>query len=287
MNSYRTIITRLLLGTASSRAVLQLASGAGFRIAAEVVQHGASQLGQDDAEALVHGPDCLANLARERHIRHEDGVSGGPGAQVVAPVVVDGHLAAILTLQQAPEPRSWTGDDLEALERARGEIGARLAEESGGERTASVDLRTPAAQAILDRLRDGMNSQRCTFRQPVEAAYQFPVTFESRASGVRPLLGDFSIVQTGQPVIVQLLANRAQVVQNDCSVASSEPKFHTMLAHYGGMRAQIVTPFIVGDELRGVLSVHELRHTRTWTEAERSLAADAARLIGGLFETSR
>jgi GAF domain-containing protein len=57
-----------------------------------------------------------------------------------------------------------------------------------------------------------------------------------------------------------------------------------MLAHYGGMRAQIVTPFIVGDELKGVLSIHELRHTRDWTEEEKKFGAAAVRMIGTLFE---
>jgi GAF domain-containing protein len=57
-----------------------------------------------------------------------------------------------------------------------------------------------------------------------------------------------------------------------------------MLAHYGGMRAQIVTPFIVGDELKGVLSIHELRHARDWTEEEKKFGAAAVQMIGTLFE---
>lgn len=283
MDAYRTIITRLLLATGGSRAVLQLASADGFRIEAEAVRHGASQLGRDDAHAAVHDPDSVARLGRDRGVQRPEGGAGG----LAAPGFVDGRLAAILTLQHGPEPRGWTDQDTAALEEARDAVEARLAGEAGAERAAGADLRIPATQAILDRLRDRMDAQRCTFRQPVEAAYEFPVTFESRAAGVRPLLGDFSVVQTGQPVIVQLLATRAQVVQRDCSVASSEPKFHAMLAHYGGMRAQIVTPFIVDDGLRGVLSVHDLRHVREWTAAERALAAEAARLIGGLFEGPR
>jgi GAF domain-containing protein len=101
---------------------------------------------------------------------------------------------------------------------------------------------------------------------------------------MRSLLGDFTIVQTGQPVIVKLLAERKQVIQEDCNIASADPLFHKMLAHYGGMRAQMVTPFIVGDQLKGVLSVHELRDVRIWTAAEKALAAEAASLIGAIFE---
>jgi GAF domain-containing protein len=58
-----------------------------------------------------------------------------------------------------------------------------------------------------------------------------------------------------------------------------------MLAHYGGMRAQVVTPIIIDDQLTGVLSIHELRDVRAWTTAEKALAADAAALIGAIFET--
>jgi len=46
----------------------------------------------------------------------------------------------------------------------------------------------------------------------------------------------------------------------------------------------MVTPFIVGDQLTGVLSVHELRDVRMWTAAEKALAAEAASLIGAIFE---
>ena len=162
-----------------------------------------------------------------------------------------------------------------------------LTQRASVEAPALEDLRSAAAQAILDRVRIALGVQRCTFRQPVQEAYAFPVTFESRAEGMRSLLGDFTIVQTGQPVIVKLLAERKQVVQEDCSIASSDPLFHKMLAHYGGMRAQVVTPVIIDDRLKGVLSVHELRHPRAWTIAEKALAAEAAALIGTIFETPR
>ena len=167
---------------------------------------------------------------------------------------------------------------------AQAKLSTILTGRASQERPAREDLRAAATQAILDRVRTALDVQRCTFRQPVQDAFAFPVTFESRAEGMRSLLGDFTIVQTGQPVIVKLLAERKQVIQEDCNIASTDPLFHKMLAHYGGMRAQMVTPFIVGDQLKGVLSVHELRDVRVWTAAEKALAAEAARLIGAIFE---
>jgi GAF domain-containing protein len=222
-------------------------------------------------------------------VENDAGETGGAGAEritarMLAPLISNGRLAGVIALHQCAEPRQWSAQDKDALKAAQARILALLAERESREPPALVDLRAAATQAILDRLRIALDVQRCTFRQPVQEAFAFPVTFESRAEGMRSLLGDFTIVQTGQPVIVKLLAERKQVVQADCNVASDEPLFHKMLAHYGGMRAQVVTPFIVGDQLKGVLSIHEVRSTRQWTEAEKALAAQGAALIGALFE---
>ena len=203
---------------------------------------------------------------------------------MLVPLVRQGQLAGVISLHQAGEARRWSDADKDAILDAQAKTLDVLAHQDSLEPLREWTSGPPQRQAILDRLRVALDVQRCTFRQPVQEAYAFPVTFESRAEGMRSLLGDFTIVQTGQPVIVKLLAERKQVIQEDCRVASTDPLFHKMLAHYGGMRAQMVTPFIVDDQLKGVLSVHELRDVRAWTTAEKALAAEAAALIGAIFE---
>ena len=208
-------------------------------------------------------------------------------ARMLAPVINGGELAGVIALHHSSEGASaprWRAQDQEAMRNAQAKIRDVLAHQQTLEQPAP-DLRSAATQAILDRARIALDVQRCTFRQPVQEAFAFPVTFESRAEGLRSLLGDFTIVQTGQPVIVKLLSERKQVVQEDCRIASDDPLFQKMLTHYGGMRAQVVTPFIVGDQLKGVLSIHELRHPRKWAEAEKGLAGEAAALIGAILET--
>ena len=283
------IIESLLLTTDSSRAVLYLPGpGGGSAIVAEAVRHGAQQLRHQPGGADIRDAAMLASLERREDILMEDRVEpsddgSGAKARMLAPLRQKGRLVGLLALHHLPGPREWQKQDQDAMRRAQADVLALWNRRAETPR----DLRAVAVQAVLDALRLALDVQRCTFRQPVEAAYEFPVTFESRAEGVNALLGDFTIVQTGQPVIRKLLAERAQVVQDDCGIASTEPLFHTMLAHYGGMRAQIVTPFIVGDQLRGVLSIHELRDTRVWTEADKALGMQAAQLIGGLFEERR
>jgi len=278
MRELQRVTENLLLVTGASRAVLQLrGDGAGFAIAAEAVQHDQNQVRQRGAEAggarladppsLEGGPPII--------------VENGGSAQMHAPLKRAGQIIGAMSLQHRVGAREWSARDQDALRDAQAKALGVLEENT---HPAAEALRTAAIQVVLDRVRKALDAQRCTFRQPVQEAFAFPVTFESRDENERSLLGDFTIVQTGQPVIVKLLAERAQVIQENCAAASQDPLFHKMLAHYGGMRAQIVTPFIVGDALKGVLSVHELRHTRVWTADEKRWAAEAAALVGGIAE---
>jgi GAF domain-containing protein len=56
-----------------------------------------------------------------------------------------------------------------------------------------------------------------------------------------------------------------------------------MLAHYGGLTSQIVTPLFRDDALAAVLSVHSLNKLRRWSAAEIAFARDAASLMGQLI----
>ncbi len=289
MNNPQRVIESLLLATAAGRAMLQLARpDGGFAIEPEAVQHAQDQLRHQAPDVGALDAKALALLERDKAIIVQDDLahaqaSGGITTRMLAPLILDGRIAGVISLHSR-EPRQWSAQDKGAMADAQAKISAIMTCRASQERPAREDLRAAATQAILDRVRTALDVQRCTFRQPVQDAFAFPVTFESRADGMRSLLGDFTIVQTGQPVIVKLLAERKQVIQEDCNIASTDPLFHKMLAHYGGMRAQMVTPFIVDDQLKGVLSVHELRDVRSWTAAEKALAAEAASLIGAIFE---
>lgn len=299
MTSFQTIVTELLLETDASRAMLQVAQPDGtFPIVAEAVRHGMQQIRNQAPSPELTGRSAFASLDKTQDIFVlNDVAQANPGlppillnsygvkAQMLAPLVLGGRLAGVLTVHHALGPRQWAAGDLGAVRKAKSNVldVLKQRERQGLPATAS-DLRDAAAQAILDRLRQVLGVQRCTFRQDVLAAYAFPVTHESR-DDVRSLLGDFTIVQSGQPVIDLLLSTRAQVVQEDCLTASTDPLFHVMLEHYGTMRAQIVTPFIREDKLAGVLSIHNLKHQRKWTTEEMRLAKNAAELLGHLFAT--
>lgn len=168
--------------------------------------------------------------------------------------------------------------------RTRGRLdGARETQASGSVTRVSCEyscrqLAGAALEAIVARLREMVGVERCTLRLEVPGEY-FPVVHEARTPGTGTLIGDRAVSLQRQPVVNQILSGAEQVVQTDSAVASDDPAFQAMLAHYGGLGAQIVTPVRDGEALVGIISLHHLRGPREWSESELALARCAARLV--------
>ncbi|MFL9921553.1 GAF domain-containing protein [Paraburkholderia fungorum] len=295
--TFQTVIENLLVETGASRAILALfGSGETLNIDAEAVSGGAQQLRHDGSSGELFEATWLKQLERERsHLVQDDLDKAqlpttrelvnryGARSQVMAPIVHLDRLVGVIALHAAA-PRRWTAGDLDAIDRAQTASLSVLQERDVRVLPTSLEqIRDAALQTILDSLREGLRVQRCTLRQNLNTAFVLPVTHESRGPGVRSLLGDLTIVQSGQPVIQKLLAERVQVVQDDTRNASPERVFQVMLEHYGDLRSQIVTPLFREDTVAGAISVHCLKELRAWTREEKELARSASRLIGLLI----
>ncbi|RYF35522.1 MAG: GAF domain-containing protein [Comamonadaceae bacterium] len=294
MTPFQALATELLLETGSSRVLIQIPiAGAGPTPVAEAVRDRADQIRNDVSKHALHAlsaPSCprggadlwvqddleddeteVARLLRERY---------GVQSQVVAPLLRGADvLGSIFVHRSAPGP-AWDAEQLAAVCRARDAALALLV--TGEEELAlsKEKLRDAAIDTLLEELLVTLDVHRCTFRQDVSRRFAFPVTHEARAEGVRSLLGDMTIVQTGQPVIERMLKERVQVVQDECSTTSSDPAFHVAREHYGGMRSQIVTPLFRDNRMAGVLSIHSLQVQRSWSPREIAFARDAACFLG-------
>jgi len=130
-------------------------------------------------------------------------------------------------------------------------------------------------RSILRSLLDGTGASRVTLREDVPGDDFFPVTQEVLRPGVASLREERTVDLRTQPVVRELEQGR-QVVQDDCRAAFADPAFQRMLETYGGLAAQIVTPVLVADELRAIVSVHQLGEPRMWSEQEIALATWAA-----------
>jgi GAF domain-containing protein len=141
-----------------------------------------------------------------------------------------------------------------------------------------------AIEQLIEELRAGLDVQRATVRVDVPGAY-FPVRYESLA-GAGSLRDDTTDL-TKQPVPRVLAERGGQVVQEDAAAEfPDDPAFHEMRERYGGMRAQIVTGCYRDGVLVALLSIHDLRRPRRFTDAERercrSTAAEIARMLDGV-----
>lgn len=136
--------------------------------------------------------------------------------------------------------------------------------------------------AELEALLLATGASRVTLRQDVPGDYAFPVTHEALAPGVPSLRTERTVDLRTQPVVAELQRGR-QVVQEDCRRAFDDPAFQRMLEAYGGLAAQIVTPVFRRRRLAAIVSLHQLRRPRSWSEADVAAAARAAERVGALL----
>lgn len=121
--------------------------------------------------------------------------------------------------------------------------------------------------ALLEELLDTTGASRVTLRRDVDGPAAFPVVAEALAPGVGSLRNERTVNLTTQPVVREIQQGR-QVVQDDCANAYDDADFRAMLAAYGGLAAQIVTPIQIAGRLDAILSLHQLGAPRTWTDEE-------------------
>ena len=135
---------------------------------------------------------------------------------------------------------------------------------------------------VLEGLLATTGASRVTLRRHVPGGPPFPVVAESLAPGVGSLRGERSVHLPSQPVVLEVQRGR-QVVQDDCATAYDDPAFQAMLAAYGGLAAQIVTPVLRDGRLAAILSLHQLGAPRRWTEDEIATASRAAEEVASLL----
>ena len=133
-------------------------------------------------------------------------------------------------------------------------------------------------RAILQGLLEDTGASRVTLRR----GEGFPVVEEILAPGAKSIADERTLDMRTQPVAIEVAAGR-QVVHDDSATAYDDPEYHRMRDLYGGLAAQIVTPVIVGGEVAGIVSLHQLGEPRHWTEGEvaacRAAAARVAELL--------
>jgi GAF domain-containing protein len=152
---------------------------------------------------------------------------------------------------------------------------AKMSIDEHGEILTEID-------SILGGLLQAVGASRVTLRQDMPGDYAFPVTYEALAPGVASLVDERTVDLRDQPVVRELKRGN-QVVQNDCRTAFDDAAFQQMLATYGGLAAQVVTPIVVSDRLCAILSLHQLGTPRSWTDADVAACTSTANRVAQLL----
>ena len=143
-------------------------------------------------------------------------------------------------------------------------------------------MRAVPFQQIIESLLADLDASRVTLRQETEGDV-FPVTHEALAEGAPSIVGVETPNMAGQPVVLRVLAGQ-QVIQDNClNEFTDDAPFQQMLELYGGMRAQIVTPVVIGGETKAIISLHLLGETRRWSEADAARCRAAADAVLALL----
>lgn len=134
----QTILDELREETAVFRTTLRLEAD-GFEITCESLGEGAASL-KGPVPFDLSKTDTYRFLEQERRILVQDDVRAGPappkqlyedygvGSQLLAGLFDDDRMIGIISVHHAAEPRAWTEDEVEALERAQAAIQSELAQ---------------------------------------------------------------------------------------------------------------------------------------------------------------
>jgi maleate isomerase len=132
-----------------------------------------------------------------------------------------------------------------------------------------------SCQIELERLLAATGCSRTTLRMLGDDGL-YPVVGEARAEGIRTLVGSPIDIRSAA-TFRALDRGRELLVQDDLSRADPPPP--AQLIEVYGVRAQMLAPLERDGELVGVISVHETKGPRAWTDADRAQLIAAAEAI--------
>ncbi len=138
--TFQATIESLLRRTDASRTTLRLDRPEGFfPVVAEALAPGIRSIARDTTIDLAASP-TFQSLERERRLLIQSDLLAadpappaelielyGAKAQMLAPVVRDDRLVGIVSVHYSPGPRTWTGEDVSALEETVQDVLAELA----------------------------------------------------------------------------------------------------------------------------------------------------------------
>lgn len=223
-------------------------------------------------------------------------------ANLVVPVVSGDRLLGLLVGHQCSAPRNWSQEDIKFLRELASQVGLALtgtmlaaekAEEA--ERARQLNKLTFRMREVLDpdhiyttaleEIREALKCDR-TVVYLFDSNWRGTVVAESVENPWTPALG----ASIEDPCFISGYVDkyRRGRVHSLANIPESDldPCYKQQLARFE-VKANLVAPILVGDDLKGLLVAHQCSNPRVWQESESNFFRQVAIQLGFALDQAR
>jgi methyl-accepting chemotaxis protein PixJ len=223
-------------------------------------------------------------------------------ANMVAPLLAGDELIGLLCVHQCDRPRDWSLEELDLMQQVSVQIGYALSQARLLQQQEFSASRERQLNEIVSSMRESLEEDRI-FRAAVTetrralrtdrvVVYQFDATWkgtfvaESVESGWPAALGnDLYDPCFKEKYIEQYRQGRVQTVANLSEAGLTE--CHLRQLEQFNVKASMVAPIIINEELVGLLITHQCSAPRPWDVMEINFFRQVAIQLGFALEQSR
>ncbi|HSM83304.1 MAG TPA: GAF domain-containing protein [Nodosilinea sp.] len=223
-------------------------------------------------------------------------------ANMVAPLLAGDELIGLLCVHQCDRPRRWTAEETDLLQQVSVQIGYALSQARLLQQQELTAARERQLNEIVSQMRESLEEKRIystavtQTRRALQVdrvvVYQFDATWkgtfvaESVEQGWPAALGsDLYDPCFKEKYIEQYRQGRVQAVANLDEAGLTECHLR-QLGQYN-VKANLVAPILINDELVGLLIAHQCSGPRNWETLEVNFFRQVATQLGFALEQAR
>jgi methyl-accepting chemotaxis protein PixJ len=286
----------------------------GGDITAESVGHGWKRArGQTIADPLT--PEALERYRAGRVTCMEDRETAGLShchceileklevkANMVAPLIAGDDLVGLICVHQCSEPRQWAAEEIDLLQQISVQIGYALSQGRLLQQQELTAARERQLNEIISRMRESLeqerihrvavNETRKVLNTDRVVVYTFDETWkgtfvaESVGEGLPATLGsDLFDPCFKEKYVEQYRQGRVQATPNIHAAGLTECHLKQLEPYQ--VKANLVAPIIVAEELKGLLIAHQCDRPRHWTQTEINFFRQVAMQLGYALEQAQ
>ncbi|MFQ4139220.1 GAF domain-containing protein [Nodosilinea sp. PGN35] len=223
-------------------------------------------------------------------------------ANMVAPLLAGDELIGLLCVHQCDRPRDWSAEEIDLLQQVSVQIGYALSQARLLQQQQLSATRERQITEIVSRMRESLDQDRI-FRAAVTeirralqtdrvSVYQFDDTWKGTfvAESVEPGWPAALEDKVYDPCfkekyIEQYRQGRVQAVANLAEAGLTE--CHLRQLEQYSVKANLVAPIIINEELVALLIAHQCSGPRQWDAMEVNFFRQVATQLGFALEQSR